>query len=181
MKDLFKEFLELSDRLRLNYSNSLGLSLGLPKLNIVDKNNYPLILDTIYSIVQGTLRDIENQVLMDFIPGYYLIHQSQLINNLEKQNEILKSISDKKLIPFLANYSSDFISVEIETGKIYYIYHDDNELYLGYSTSLLFLKTIVEHYKKNVFFLDDDGYLDYNPDLEIQISSKINPEIEFWK
>lgn len=181
MKELLEEFFKLSDKVRPNYSKSLGKSSGLPLITKFDVNSYPLFLDTIYTSVQGTLRDIEDQKLMDFIPGYYLIHESQLEDSLKIQNKILDGFSSKKLIPFLANYSSDFISIDINTGQIYYVYHDEDEIYLAYNKPLDFFKTIIEHYKRNVFFLDEDGYLDYDEDLESEIASKINPNIEFWK
>jgi len=59
--------------------------------------------------------------------------------------------------------------------------HDDAEINVLYNNPLDFLETLVQNYKKEVYFLDEDGFLDYNPDNEYAVAAEMNPEIEFWK
>ena len=177
MEQLFEEFLLLSERLRPSYIASLGKATRLPVINASD---YPTLLTVIYKNVAGTKRKIKDQRYMDFIPGYYLIHIDEYQESLETQTEIVEEFSDKKLVPFLRNYSSDFISIEIGTNHIYYVYHDNNEIYKAYETETDFLKTIIAFYRQKVYFLDNDSYLDYDEDAEYVVAHQLNPTIDFW-
>ena len=180
MKRLFKLYLLESDNLRSGYIDSLEKpSTILP--DILKHNlKYPKLLQDIYQTVAGTKADIENQVFFDFIPGYRLIHEKDSEKALKIQNKILKEFSNKNLLPFLMNYSSDFVSVEVETGAIYHVYHDDLEIYLAHKNSTIFLETLISFYREKVYFLDEDGYLDYDEDKEYEVASSLNPGIEFW-
>lgn len=44
----------------------------------------------------------------------------------------------------------------------------------------LFLKTIIAFYLKNVFYLDRDGFLDYDFEREGIIGAEYNPGIDYW-
>lgn len=44
----------------------------------------------------------------------------------------------------------------------------------------LFLETIIAFYHKDVFYLDEDGYLDYDFEKEGLIGAAYNPDIEYW-
>lgn len=178
----FNLYLEQSETLRNGYTNSL-----LPKNNNWEfilhqvMLEIPEIFKHIYNRVSGTLYELENQKFMDFIPGFLLIH----INEFEQDYLFLKNITNiidpnEIYYPILRNYSSDFIAINKNNLSIYLIYHDDDEIHLIHQNSLLFFKTLNENYKENVYFLDEDGYLDYNPDLEYKIAKKINPDIDYW-
>ncbi|KDN11546.1 hypothetical protein SALWKB12_2197 [Snodgrassella communis] len=67
-----------------------------------------------------------------------------------------------------------------DLNKIYLIYHDDPKIYLIHNDANKFLETLNENYKQNVYFLDQDGYLDYNQDLEYKVAKEINKDIDFW-
>ena len=110
LSDLFDEFMFLSKKLREEYPKSLGGKVDNWEeiLQLLD-NDIPMLYQVIYSKVSGTHRDIKQQELMDFIPGYRLIH----INELNYEAVTLKSIYKdydakvKKVTPLLTNYSSD--------------------------------------------------------------------------
>ena len=44
----------------------------------------------------------------------------------------------------------------------------------------LFFKTIIAFYTQDVFFLDKDGYLDYDFEKEGIIGAAYNPGIDYW-
>ena len=41
-------------------------------------------------------------------------------------------------------------------------------------------ETIIAFYTENVFYLDDDGFLDYDFEKEGVIGAIHNPDIEYW-
>ena len=43
-----------------------------------------------------------------------------------------------------------------------------------------FFETVYEFYKQNVYFLDADGYLDYDFNIEGIVGSNLNPDISYW-
>ncbi len=73
LRELFEEFIELSRTLRPDYPESLGLAKEKWQSSIPNFT-LPTLIHVIYSVVQGTERDIRDQKLMDFIPGFRLIH-----------------------------------------------------------------------------------------------------------
>ena len=87
LSDLFKQFMFLSMSLRENYPKSLGKKADNWEeiLHLLD-NNIPMLYQVLYSQVSGTFRDINQQELMDFIPGYRLIHINELINENARLN-----------------------------------------------------------------------------------------------
>jgi hypothetical protein len=177
VNDIFLEFIALSAKLRSEYPSSLGNSfIGWENVIKTIEPNIPLIYKIIYGKVSGTMRNIKNQTLMDFIPGYRLIHIQELEKektNLEGVLQYYESIEGLTLLPILANYSSDFICYGRDNSgleKIYRVNHDD-DLELLYESPEKFFKTICEFYKQGVYFLDQDGYLDYDFDRLRDVSS----------
>lgn len=183
MNELFEEFLFLSAQLRTRYIDSLGQKNNNCKKVLYEINTeIPELFQVIYNKVSGTRRSIKDQTLMDFIPGYRLIHICELSEENAKLN---KNYNDKTqvIIPFLANYSSDYICYcRTNIGKEYIgsISHDDLRVIPMHKDIKKFFETICAFYKFNVYFLDSDGYLDYNIDLEGEIGSKINSGIPYW-
>ncbi|MDE6001257.1 MAG: SMI1/KNR4 family protein, partial [Clostridia bacterium] len=43
-----------------------------------------------------------------------------------------------------------------------------------------FWETIVKFYTEKVYFLDEDGYLSSDFDLEGEIGAEINKDVDFW-
>ena len=178
MEDLFIAFLQRSEKLRPGYVNSLGKATSLPE--VIYDVRYPELLKVIYQQVSGTKSNIIDQKYMDFIPGYYLIHIDEYGDSLELQKQIVEEFSDKRLIPILRNYSSDFVSLDVDSGSIYLVYHDDDEIYKIYENGSNFLQTLTAFYEQKVYFLDNDNYLDYDADLEYTVAHHLNPSIDYW-
>jgi len=123
---------------------------------------------------------------MDYTPGYRLIHISEIV----EEKNIIDSVFVKNdraeievVIPLFVNYSSDYICYcKYSTGEEYIctLMHDEGDLVLMHKSPKKFLETICELYKQGVYFLDSDGYLDYDSDKESIVGSKLNPGIEYW-
>lgn len=163
---MFKDFIECSAKLRPKYPDSLGNSyVGWENVIRAITPDIPVIYKAIYGEVSGTMRSIEDQTLMDFIPGYRLIHIQELEKEKTNLDGILQYFDDIEgltLFPILADYSSGFIcygSDESGIGRIYRV----NPVYqqeVMYESTEKFFKTVCEFYKQNVYFLDQNGYLD---------------------
>lgn len=183
MENEFKDFIKLSDHLRNGFEDSL-LPAGTDWNSILEKTlgDVLVLLKIIYSKCAGTLYEIENQNLMDFVPGYLLIHISEYKKNFDELKAILnsKGIHDK-FAPVLRNYSSDFYEIEINTGAIYLIFHYDEGIDLIHHSSYDFINTLRKNYEENVYFLDEDGFIDYDADLEYEVARKYNEGIDFWE
>lgn len=184
---LFDEYLTLSAKYRSDYTTSLGVKKGnwMEVLKLIFQD-VPRIYETLYGRVSGTRRDIKRQELMDFIPGYRLIHIDELIHEKSNLDFMIKDNRHDEfevITPLLANYSSDFICyARTNNGKevILNFLHDDFELDIMYGSIENFLKTICEFYKEKVYYLDEDGYLDYDLDKECEIGRKINAGLAYW-
>lgn len=187
VEKLFKESLKLAEQLRPKFIKSLGGKVDgwkdvFRNLNI----SIPDLFTAIYSNVSGIKRDISQQDLMDFIPGYRLIHISEFIHEVDNMRSVLrdeKCMEYETVLPILANYSSDFICYcKRTTGEelICSLMNDIGELIVMHNSLEKFLETICEFYKQGVYFLDSDGYLDYDMNREGIIGSAINPGVKYW-
>ncbi|MBC2582896.1 SMI1/KNR4 family protein [Clostridium sp. DJ247] len=187
LMNLFKDYLAFSAQLRPSYPASLAEKKDNWKyiVSMVD-SNIPRLYQVIYDNVSGTRRDIKNQKLMDFIPGYRLIHIDELLDEKKSLDKMIASsngIDNEIIIPLLANYSSDFICyLRTVNGDeiIVNLFHDDCEVVLMHKSVEKFLETICEFYKENVYYLDDDGYLDYDIIKEGEIGAKLNNGVSYW-
>lgn len=187
LEKLFKDALKLSEQLRPQYPKSLGNKSNnwenvFKQLNVLT----PELFRTIYSNVSGTKRDITEQTLMDFTPGYRLIHISEFIQDRDTLKNIITDesfITNEIVLPILTNYSSDYICYyKKNTGEelVCSVMSDFGELIVMYSSPEKFLETICEFYKQGVYFLDSDGYLEYDMSKEGVVGSEINSGIKYW-
>ena len=109
LAEAFARLLELSNQLRPEYRDSLGVAPeNLDILNGLAGISVPDLATVIYRSVAGTHSATKNQFMVDLIPGYRLIHYSELPEAVAS----VKSITgESELFPILANYSSDFVAV----------------------------------------------------------------------
>ncbi|CQR52751.1 hypothetical protein [Paenibacillus riograndensis] len=184
---LFQEYLELSARLRPDYTASLGSGQGEGQPAVSDiVPDAPQLLQAIYSQVSGTSSDEEEPSLIEFIPGYRLIH----IQEYAQEVKVLESILEEKgysgggtVLPVLTNYGSDFICYyqsEDGTERICDLLHDYGDLVVMYDSPEKFLETLCEFYKQEVYFLDEEGYLDCDLVLEGEVGAALNPSANYW-
>jgi hypothetical protein len=181
MEKLFLEYLEKSDELRDGYKESLlPVNNDWNKILLDLMGEIPDLLKVIYSNVSGTLYEIEDQKLMDFVPGHLLVHISEYKKSYENLFEVLTDHEiDDKFYPILQDYSSNFIALKAETNEIYGVSPEEGVI-LMYKTPLKFFETLNDFYSKEVYFLDEDGFLDYDFELESEVGKKYNPEIQYW-
>lgn len=161
---LFCEFLKLSEELRSEYPTSLGIAEAnwSDTFTSLGKSEIPELIKVIYSNVQGTERNIKDQKLMDFIPGFRLIKIDEFPSEKDRLDTLVNN-KEQRVLPLLTNYSSDYICYVVnqnQTGEICTILKDELELKVMFRSSLDFLRTINEFYRQKVYFLDEDGYLD---------------------
>lgn len=111
LTEQFQEYLKLSADLRPDYIASLGNGDNEAEITAIFPEA-PELLKAIYNTVSGTSSEEEEPSLIEFIPGYRLIH----INEYEAEMKILAGILEEKghqvdgvILPILTNYGSDFI------------------------------------------------------------------------
>ncbi|MFC3749637.1 hypothetical protein [Paenibacillus sp. GCM10012306] len=187
LTQLFQDYLQLSDSLRPGYSASLGTGHGgkddqmaaiVPEI--------PELLAAIYNTVSGTNREEEEPNLIEFVPGYRLIHRDEY----EQEMQVLAGILAEKghpvegtVLPILTNYGSDFICYYRSadgTERICDLLHDFGDLVVMYDSPAKFLETLSEFYRQEVYFLDEDGYLDCDLIKEGEVGAEMNPEASYW-
>ncbi|WHY20213.1 hypothetical protein QNH28_04095 [Paenibacillus sp. G2S3] len=185
LTEQFQEYLKLSADLRPDYIASLGKGDNEEKLTVIVPEA-PELLKAIYSIVSGTSSEEEEPSLIEFIPGYRLIH----INEYEAEMKILTGILEEKghqvdgvILPILTNYGSDFICYYKSADgveRVCDLLHDFGDLIVMYESPEKFLETLCEFYKQDVYFLDEEGYLDCDLVKEGEVGAALNPDAKYW-
>lgn len=140
-------------------------------------NEIPALLNSIYSIASGTYRNISDQTIMDIIPGYRLIHSQELNDEIREFRDLYHHLQN--FIPFLADYSSGYVAVNEDDNSIFYVTPEYGESMVATSLNK-FWETVLRCYEQQVYFLDADGYLDYDFEKEGEIGLSINPTCEYW-
>jgi DNA-directed RNA polymerase subunit F len=181
----FQEYLKLSAELRPDYIASLGQGDNEAKITSVFPET-PALLKAIYNTVSGTSSEEEEPSLIEFIPGYRLIH----INEYEAEMKILAGILEGKghqvdgvILPILTNYGSDFICYYKSADgveRVCDLLHDFGDLIVMYESPEKFLETLCEFYKQEVYFLDEEGYLDCDLVKEGEVGAALNPDAKYW-
>lgn len=186
--ELVLRYLSLSDKLRNGYKNSLGIASHT--WNETLSRIIPVVPEAfraIYGKIAGTYRNIGNQKYMDFVPGYRLIHIEELENEYHTLLHmlVLDDISEaeiRAIMPLLADGSSCYICyVETKNNEEAIFHYSPHEgLQMMHTSIELFFKTIIAFYQKGVFYLDQDGFLDYDFEQEGLIGAEYNPGIDYW-
>ena len=102
MEKLFLDFLEKSNEMRNGYKESLlQVNKDWNKILLDLMGEIPVLLKVIYSNVSGTLYEIEDQKLIDFVPGHLLVHISEYKKSYDNLSEVLTNHeTDDKFIQF---------------------------------------------------------------------------------
>ncbi|HEY4430353.1 MAG TPA: hypothetical protein VGN87_04870 [Paenibacillus sp.] len=185
LTEQFQEYLKLSADLRPDYMASLGKGDNEAKITAIFPEA-PELLKAIYSTVSGTSSEEEEPSLIEFIPGYRLIH----IDEYEAEMKILAGILEEKghqadgvILPILTNYGSDFICYYKSADGVEHVcdlLHDFGDLIVMYESPEKFLETLCEFYKQEVYFLDEEGYLDCDLVKEGEVGAALNPDAKYW-
>ncbi len=173
---MLQQFVALADMHRPGYSASLGHSTHQQAQGtLLGKQALPDFLLDIYSNVAGTPWSVNDQTLMDFVPGFRLIHIAELLANYESCH-VAWGIPE--CMPFLANYSSDFVLWN--RGQIFLALHDGSGPELMHASCDAFWQTICMFYTENVYTLDAHGFLTSDFEREQIIGAQCNPNVPFW-
>ena len=182
----FQEYLTLSAELRPDYIASLGVSEE-GRASITDiLPEAPELLKAIYSRVSGTSSDEEEPSLIEFVPGYRLIHIDEYAQEMQVLSQILEEKGQQvegTVLPILTNYGSDFICYYRTVDgaeRICDLMHDFGDLVVIYESPEKFLETLCEFYKQEVYFLDEEGYLDCDLVKEGEVGAELNPNAKYW-
>lgn len=188
LKQLFLKYLALSEQTRHGYVESLNeadVDWQSKLTKIIDP--IPELLQVLYGTCQGTHRTIVNQTHMDFVPGYRLIH----IDELYEEYIALHTMITKQecqashiacIIPILSDDASNYICyAKQKDGKeCIFDYATEDGLLLMHPTIQSFFETLTAFYEQHVYFLDEDGYLDYDFEKEGILGKKYNPDTTYW-
>ena len=167
----FQQLLEIADSQRPGYRSSLGDGLDLDTIRsmLPVSDYFPWLVD-VYSLVSGTPRGIQNQSLMDLVPGYRLVELQEVASGDHWEGQ--------RIVPLLSNYSSDHIAFIGTNPNLWSVGHDDCEARKLYDSPDTFVHSLIEYYRTGAYFLDPDGYLDYDPRKVSEIRRRLNPESE---
>ena len=187
-KELLDECISLSDKMRCGYKSSLGIPHQAWEQILTNITRpVPEIYREIYSTFAGTPRDVKEQKLMDFIPGYRLIHieELQVEYNAFMRTVGFDAICENQMemvVPLLADYASNYICYvkKQDNTEAIFAYSTDEGFIEMHRSLERFFETIITFYKENVYFLDNNGFLDYDFEKAGAIGGKLNPGIKYW-
>lgn len=176
----FKTFLSKSGELRKGYINSLEpADKDFHQKWLEHFSDIPAFFEEIYSACNGTKRDISEQIYFDFLPGYRLMQADEIIEIYERD---FKDCSEyDAIIPFLADYSGCYYAYARDKDRECIVLIGDGEIDEIHFSAEDFWTTVIAFYDEGVYFLDDDGYLDYDLEKESEVGEKYNPKISYWR
>lgn len=185
----FQEYLHLSAQLRPDYIASLGGGAADGTSTPITEllSDAPELLQAIYNTVSGTSSDVEEPSLIEFIPGYRLIHRDEYAQEMQVLSDILaekgQDVGAGVVLPILTNYGSDFICYYRTADGVEQVcdlMNDFGDLVVMYDSPEKFLETLCEFYKQEVYFLDEEGYLDCDLVREGEVGAELNPGAKYW-
>ncbi|MFP4365423.1 MAG: SMI1/KNR4 family protein [Spirochaetia bacterium] len=149
----------------------------------------PIILPgevvSLFLTINGTKRK-RGQILDDiqFFPGFYLLSIGEAV-------EIYTSISSdprwsNSWFPIFANGGGDFYcavcdNINKKNAPILGYILGEEEQIVEYLNLDAMLKTIAECFELRAYYVDEQGFLEINDDLEKEIAKKNNPGIDRWQ
>ena len=173
-------FLSKSENLRNGYLESLDEADLNFKTKWLDHFDFiPNFFEEIYSICNGTKPEILEQVFFDFLPGFRLMQVDEII--AKHENEFNNWLSYDDVIPFLTDYASCYYAYVRNAGKECIALVSDEGLELLHSSIKDFWNTIIAFYDEGVYFLDEEGYLSYDFEMEGKVGRKYNTGVVYWK
>lgn len=174
---LFEQVIKKAISQRPNLEKAIGYCAKVSECPVTVDASIPSILSNMYRTVTGTLASIEDQSVMDIIPGLRLIHHTELQNEIGKFSDMYTDLICH--VPFLADYSSCYLTVNTADGAVYRVAPEYGTSKVALSLEA-FWETVLACYQNKAFFLDDEGYLDFDFEAEGRIGLRMNPGCEYW-
>ncbi|MDE7329819.1 MAG: hypothetical protein K2N30_01815 [Clostridia bacterium] len=179
----FERFLKLSEEMRNGYIDSLNKpENGWEKKFKTKFKTVPSLFSEIFNSCGGTDSEQEAQELFDFIPGYRLMTPTEILETYENIQKFYNSDNEyDSIIAFLQDFSGNFIALA-KSGNNEQIVSlvPEEGVVVMHDTVEAFWKTIVKFYTEKVYYIDEDGYLSSDFDLEGEIGAEINEGVDFW-
>ncbi|KAA8997578.1 SMI1/KNR4 family protein [Paenibacillus spiritus] len=187
LQSLLQEYLTLSESLRPGYIASLGQGgpEAAAKLE-ASVPDAPELLRVIYGTVKGTDSGLEEARLIEFMPGYRLIH----IDEYEAERRALAAVlrdkgveGGERLLPVLANYGGDYICWMRDSEgaeRLCDVLADYGDPMIMFDSPELFLRTLCAFYRESVYAADEEGYLDSDLIREGEVAAELNPQSPYW-
>lgn len=174
-----KTFLEKSEELRKGYVQTLEpADKNFRERWLEHFSELPEFFEEIYTLCNGTDPEISEQNFFDFLPGYRLMRADEIIEIYERD---FKDCSEyDMIIPFLTDYSGCYYAYAKDNDRECIVLIGDGEIDEIHFSVEDFWITVTAFYDEGVYFLDDDGYLDYDLEKEAEVGEKYNPQISYW-
>lgn len=166
-----QKVIEAAVRQRPKFKQAVGYGDHVTSISV------PSVVSSIYRIAAGTLADIDDQSVMDLVPGLRLIHASELAIEMVKFKESYPAFND--YLPFLADYSSCYMAIDLTDGGVFRVAPEYGTSKVASSLEA-YWQTVLACYNEGAFFLDVEGYLDFDFEREGQIGARINAYCEYW-
>ena len=100
--DNFISFLNKSENLRKGYINSLEKAdVNLKKKWLKCFSYIPYFFEEIYSVCNGTKREIKEQAFFDFVPGYRLMQIDEILDIYLKEFVTIQNLDKFVLFYFV--------------------------------------------------------------------------------
>lgn len=183
----FKAFLSKSEELRKGYVKSLEpADKDFQKKWLDHFSDIPPFFEEIYSACNGTSPEISEQIYFDFLPGYRLMQADEIIDCADEITDWYKQAFKDcpeydPIIPFLTDYSGSYYAYTKNNNRECVVLITDGDLGEIHFDVADFWKTVIAFYDEGVYFLDEDGYLDYDFEKEGEVGEKYNPKISHWR
>lgn len=176
----FKMYLSKSEDMRNGYIKSLdNVDMNFKDKWLEHFEWIPKFFEEIYSVCNGTKVEISEQIFFDFLPGFRLMQVDEVIEKYEKE---YKSCSEFDIvIPFLTDYAGCYYAYARKKDIECLILVSNEGMEIIHSDIGSFWKTIIAFYDEGVYFLDKDGFLSYDFEMEGDIGRKYNNGIDYWK
>ena len=174
MELLLAEIIRLAEEKRPGFAHAIGYRGGA---SATEPREVPIAVHPLYAVARGTPRTISEQHLMDIVPGFRLIHLSEI----EAVSRDLRRTWPElpAHVPFLADYGGCYYLVDSLSGAVLYLDPHDGVATVARSLNR-FLQTVHRCYVEEAYFLDADGYLDYDETQVHRIGASMNPGCEHW-
>lgn len=177
---LIDEYLKKSENMRKGYLDSLNpINNAVVALMGKKMKEIPTMFSYLYNTVNGTSRNIKNQQYFDFIPGYRLIPIEEILDIYESFLSVYEEYEN--IIPFLNDYSSCYYAYIKKNNKEAIVSITEEGIEVLHDSVENFWITINVFYDNKVYFLDEDGYLSYDYELEGIFGKKYNKGISYWE
>ena len=174
----FRDLIKAADSLRPGYAASVGFD----ETGSLDTTGLPPQLVSVFRYVKGTPHEIAEQQWMDLLPGHRVMLATEIPETRSKLHTFygdddLFSVIDRT--PFMTNYSSDYYLADDDGDGVFWLDHSGGVSRVSPNMET-FLETLLECYTSGAYKTDNDGFLDMDDDLELQIGRAHNPDCEYW-